>query len=345
VSGLTLPDVFRVMLEHMEYSVEVERTGTWGGSGEVGFDAKVVRAKVGGQYSRATKRQLVVTSPTDTGLISLIQDAGLIVVMDEMHKASPSFRKELVDWIKATRTGPPSKFRLVLIGTSMDAERLVEPDPGIDRYVKEMSVDLMSHDEARFIIDVGFSRLGLSIENDLAERLVASAAGAPTIVQSLCLDAAESATNDGRGSISEDDCRTAVRNYLNDHGRRLAGHYLRAIETTGPKRYRRQILHAIASLNGDYATMDSIRTAVSQTLGEEVPSTSLSGPLRALKDQEYGHILQDVERVISGNRIHNLTTFTDPMMKSFVRFMGKLDETNLMPAPPELEDVSHELEQ
>jgi hypothetical protein len=342
VAGLSLADIFRVLLEHMEYTVEIEQTATSTTGGEGGFDAKIVKASAKVESTYGSTNLLVVTSPTDTRVIALVQTAGLIVVLDEMHKASTAFRKDLVDWIKATRAGRDTDFRLVLIGTSMDAERLVEPDPGIDRYVKEMSVDLLSHGEARYIVDEGFRRLGLTIEDDLAERLVGSAAGAPTIVQSLCLDAAESALSDGRSAINQDDCRTAVRNYLSDHGRRLAGHYLRAIETTGPKRYRKQILHATAALNGDYATMDDIRTAVTSAIGEDVPSSSLSGPLRALKEDEYGHILQDVERVISGNRIHNLTTFTDPMMKSFVRFMGKLDQTELMPAPPELEEVAQD---
>ena len=39
-------------------------------------------------------------------------------------------------------------------------------------------------------------------------------------------------------------------------------------------------------------------------------------------------------RDVSGDRIHNLTAFTDPMMKSFVRFMNNLDQTDLMPEAP-----------
>jgi hypothetical protein len=336
VAGLSLPDVFRVILEHLKYAAVVEYTSTATKAGEAGFDVKVVKASAKGEHSETAVSQMVVASPTDTGLIALVRDAGLVVVLDEMHKATERFRADLVDWIKATRTGGGG-FDLVIIGTSMDAERLVAPDPGIDRYVKEMQVALMSPDEARYLINEGFSRLGLSIDDALAQRIVASAAGAPTIVQSLCLDAAEAAKRNDRDQVLEADCLEAVRNYLKDHGRRLVGHYLRSIETTGPKRYRKQILHGVASLEGDYATMEDIRTAVSAALSEDVPSTSLSGPLGALKSPDFGCILQDVDRVVSGNRIHNLTTFTDPMMKSFVRFMANLDQTALMPAAPEIE--------
>lgn len=336
VAGLSLPDVFRVILEHLNYAAVVEYTSSATKGADAGFDLKVVKATARGENVETSVSQLVVSSPTDTGLIALVREAGLVVVLDEMHKASEQFRADLVDWIKATRTGG-SGFDLVIIGTSTDAERLVAPDPGIDRYVKEMAVALLAPDEAHFIIHEGFSRLGLSIDHTLAQRIVASAAGAPTIVQSLCLDAAEAAKRDDRDEVTEADCVEAVNSYLRDHGRRLVGHYLRSIETTGPKRYRKRILHAVASLEGDYATMEDIRKTVSASLGEDVPSTSLSGPLGALKSAEFGPILQDVDRVVSGNRIHNLTTFTDPMMKSFVRFMGNLDQTRLMPAAPEIE--------
>lgn len=84
------------------------------------------------------------------------------------------------------------------------------------------------------------------------------------------------------------------------------------------------------------------RTSVSGALGGDVPSQSLSGPLGALKSPDYNRILHDVERVISGDRVNILTTFTDPMMKSFVRFMGNLDKTALMPPAPVLEAAADE---
>lgn len=330
VAGLTLPDVFRTILEHLDYSVQVETTTTDTIEAQGGFDLKVLKANARGASTDSRTSQIVVTSPTDTGMNNLIRLAGLTVVLDEMHKASPELRTALVDWIKATRA-EAGGFQLVLVGTSTDAGRLVALDYGIDRYVKEMPVDLMSEPEARYIVEEGFRRLDLSIEPELRDRLVISAAGAPTIIQALCLDAAESAIDAGRADVTESDLKTAVSAYLKENGGRLADHYYRAIETTGPRRFRKQVLKAVAAVPTDYATMEDIRTGVSQSLGEDTPSSSLSGPLRTLKTEEYGQILKDVDREVSGARIHNLTAFTDPMMKSFVRFMNNLDQTKLMP--------------
>jgi type II secretory pathway predicted ATPase ExeA len=326
VAGLSMVDIFRTVLEHLNYRVEIERSVSDGGSGGLGFDLKVIKIDARIDGSESVKSQLLITSPTDTRLNQLMQEANITLVLDEMHRASPELRTALADWIKATRAQPEG-LTLVLVGTSTDAGRLVALDTGIDRYVKEMSVGLLTEDEARFIIDEGFRRLELNIESDLRARMISAAAGAPTIIQTLCLDAALSAIAAGRSEVVEDDLQGAVDLYLQEHGGRLATYYWRAIETTGPRRYRKQVLMAVAMVPNDYATMEDIRTGVSKSLGEPVPGTSLSGPLRELKTAQYDNILKDVDRPVSGTRVHNLTAFTDPMMKSFVRFMNNLDQS------------------
>ena len=117
VSGLALPDIFQVVLEHLGFRVEIERTAGLSKGVDGGFDLKVVKANAKGEESNSSTHQLVVSSPTDVGVIKAIRNAGLVIVLDEMHKASDSFRGDLVDFIKASRTGGGG-FDLVLIGTS-----------------------------------------------------------------------------------------------------------------------------------------------------------------------------------------------------------------------------------
>lgn len=81
----------------------------------------------------------------------------------------------------------------------------------------------------------------------------------------------------------------------------------------------------------DYITMEDLTREISGQLASETPSTALSGPLRELKTPAFGDVLKDVERTGGAGRIQNVTSFTDPMMKSFVRFMVTLDKTRLVP--------------
>jgi hypothetical protein len=341
--GLTMANVFRRVLEVLHYTTEVDQTSSRTIGGEGGFD-KIIKAVVTREVTEESHRNVLITSPTDIAMLDIIDEAGLTLVIDEMHRATKDLRDSIASFIKALKGADKSFPTLVLIGTSTDAENLVMNDPGINRYIVEVSVPLMSNGEALYIVNEGFVKLELQIGFELAERIVSAAAGAPTIVHALCLDAAEAVITGGRTEVIEADCQHAVGSYLRDHGKRLANVYLKAIETMGPKRYRKQILHAVADTETDFATMEDIRKHISDSLEETVPSSALSGPLRDLKNPEYGAILQDVDRLVSGNRIHNLTSFSDPMMKSFVRFMGTIEDVGLMPTAKEFESLSSEAE-
>lgn len=327
-SGLSMPDLFEAALEHLDYRVEVETVKSRGGDGGVGFDAKILQVNLSRQSGKDTTTRLVVSSPTDQAVLRIIDEARLIIAIDEMHAASEIFRAELASFIKVSRIGARNST-LVLIGTSADPQKLVSSDPGIDRFVKDTRVSLMSDKEATQLITDGFQKLKIQIDDALVSEIVAVAAGAPSILQTLCLDIAESALERREAAVNRNDLSVAVKRYLDDNSGRMTRKYFTAIETQGDKRYRKQILHAIASLPGEYATMEDLRAQISARLGENVPAHALSGPLRQLKTDPYGSILQDVTRE-SGGAIQNVTSFTDPMMKSFVRFMGTLADTQIV---------------
>lgn len=326
-AGLTLQKVFEICLEHLDYRVVTETKTADTTSGGVGIDLVVVKGNGGAQTSYEEVSRLAVTSPTDEGFKRVINDAGLVLVIDEMHQATPEFRSDLATFIKATRAGS-DEFQLILIGTSLDAKLLVDLDSGIDRFMKETRVGLLTGEESMAIIADGFDKLKMHISEELKNQVKTASAGAPTIVQELCLNAAERAVQESRDFVTEEDFQHAVAEYLEENSARMSDRYWRAVETQGPKRMRKQILHAVANLDKDYATMDDIRTLVSDSLGEPVAPGAISGPLRALKEEPHGHILQGIDRA-SGGEIQNLTTFTDPMMKSFIRFMENVSTSGL----------------
>jgi len=329
-AGKALTGIAQIVLEHLKYEVEVERTEGQLYAANAGIKAYVVN--VGGEARAEDGKtlQLAVSSPTDAKLLDLMAERELVLVVDEMHKASTEFRQDLADFLKSIKGGR-SRFPLVvLIGTTLDAENLVAQDPGIDRFVKELMVEPLSDGEATFIVEEGFRALGIEIDVELVETIVRTAAGAPTIVQEVCLNMAEAIVSAEVEVANGDFYADAIRTYLWDHGRRLASIYVKSIEQTGSKRYRKQILLAMAQIPHDYVNMEEIASQVSIQLGDATPSTALSGPLRSLKTGGEG-ILQDVERQ-TGNRVYNLNAFRDPMMKSFIRFMDELEKQGVLAA-------------
>jgi hypothetical protein len=326
---LTLTKVFEVVLESLEYTVTTKRNKGSESGGSGGIDAIVAKASVATKVTVSSESELVVKSPTDFKMLQLLERAKVTIIIDELHRASSKLRGDLSDFIKAVNGLSKAYPRLVLIGTTSDPELLVARDPGIDRIVMEVPIRPLSRPESEFIIRTGFKALGLTYVGETLDRIVRIAAGAPNIVQGICLDLAEAARAGKRSFILPDDLSIAVRNYVSQgHNKRLTERYMHAIETTGPRRYRKQILHAMAGLDKDLVTLDEIRSGVGQRLGVSVPSEALSGPLKELKEDKYGRMLKDVERG-SGLRIHNLSRFTDPTMKYFIRFLEEVERQNL----------------
>jgi len=211
--SLTMTDFFAVILESLHYTVETETVEKKSTKNDGGFDTRVLKATHGRQRDTEKRSSLFVKSPTDVGILEIIDEARLTIVIDEMHKCSPMFRQELADFIKGVKTHGSTNTRLVLVGTTADAERLVAADPGIDRYLKELEVPLLLPTEALSLVREGLARLGIEITDGLCTRVIDLAAGAPTIIHAIALEIAESTLARQDVVVTESDCIIAVRRY------------------------------------------------------------------------------------------------------------------------------------
>jgi hypothetical protein len=346
-SGKNLDDLVRVALEKLHYSVEVGGDARTTRTDEAGVDVGVftpLRARFTGRRERqeTIRTELLVRSPTDQGFLEIMADREMVLVIDEMHKASDGFRLQLAELIKATINLGRGFPIIVVLGTALDASRLVAHDEGIDRLIAEVEVRPMTDEEAKTVVRDGMSKLAIEIADERVARVVSTAAGAPALLQEICLDVAESSLADERRVVESRDIDAAIKLFLFHRQRRLTAKYVAAIENTGSRRYRKLILRAMAESPHDFVTMDELTNRVSGYLGmtgdldERVPSNALSGPLRELKEPERGAILTDVERPTGVGRLHNLTAFNDPKMKAFIRAMGAVDDQGLLPTEGEV---------
>lgn len=341
-SGKNMEDVAKVVLEAIGYSVEVSRERSTGSTVEGSVEAGVfatLKAKVRGEYKKTDTRreELYVTSPTDQGFLNVLADTQVTVAIDEMHKAPDGFRLQLAELIKAASNLGRGYPRIVVLGTTADASELVRQDEGIDRLIREVRVEPMTDAEARFVVTDGMGKLDLRIEEDSVETIVRTAAGAPALLQEICLDVAELAVSGGRLEVLRQDIESSVRTFLLNSQARLTQRYMTVIETVGPRRYRKQVLRAMAESPNDFVTMDELTSSVSRFVGEDVPASTLSGPLRELKKPEYAEILRDVARPSDdGTRVYNLSAFKDPRMKAFIRAMNAVEGQGWLPTHDEV---------
>ena len=266
-------------------------------------------------------RELVVRSPTESKLIDICDENSILLLVDELHRASEQFSSDLTAFLKSFANRNCKQFRIALIGTENEASRLVISDPGTDRVLEEISLTTLSESEALEIVTTGFGRLNMLVNDDVINALKTYSVGSPFVLQFLCLEVAEACQTRSENSPTIDDVKTALATYARRKAQRLIREYRATIETVGQKRYRKQVLTAMANSDDEYVTMEYLVEQVSGALGETVPSTALSGPLRQLKTERYGKILRDVENPAGGGRLANYSGFTDPAMKSIIRMV------------------------
>lgn len=348
VYGKTLADIFTVILEHIGYEVTSERssgsetevTAELGSSMEGGiwlalkasFTSKLSRKR---KKSIGEKRTLFVKSPTDNKIFDLCEEHGLLLVLDEMHKADERLKLDMSAFLKAYSNKNCKSFKICILGTEKDASKLVIRDPGVDRVLQEVDLKPITRTESDYILSDGMKRLGITFSEACREKLIKCAVGSPFVLQYLCLEIAEKCARENRSEFENNDIKYALHQYASAKAQRVLAQYKKAIETIGSKRYRKQILHAMAHMDDDYVTMDQLVAGVSTQLGDPTPSTALSGPLRDLKSETYGCVLTDVEGISPSERAYNYSAFTDPATKSIIRLVEEIQQFADV-APPEL---------
>lgn len=331
VADKSLQDVFSRCLEKLGYTVTTKRVegaataNSHEQSGQAEASAGWFKAVIASKRTQAAtttqqiEEQFVVTSPTDSRVVEICERAGVVLLLDELHRANAAFNSDLSKFLKIFGNASCRNFRIVLLGTSSDASRLVSSDPGIDRLLQEVHLKAMTPVESEYVVSKGMADLAIVISADVQTRLVRTCVGSPSILQYLALETAEAAFARNPRVAQMLDVESALKTFVETKEARLNKSYVAAIESVGEIRYRKQILRAMAECEDEYVTMEMIRTRVSAFVAKDIPSTALSGPLRSLKDEQFGSVLSDVERPDGGGRLANYTTFKDPALKAFIR--------------------------
>lgn len=331
VADKTLQDVFSRCLEMLGYAVTTKRVEgsahakTSEQSSQAEASANWLKAVIASKRSHTAtatqqiEEQFVVTTPTDSRIIEICDQARVMLLIDELHRASAAFNADLSKFLKSFGNANCKNFRIILLGTSSDANRLVASDPGIDRLLQEVHLKAMTLHESEYVVCKGMADLCVSIPSEVKDRLVRTCVGSPSILQYLALETAEAAFDRKPREAQLSDVEKALQAFVETKEKRLNKSYVAAIESVGGVRYRKQILRAMAECEDEYVTMEMIRDRVSSILGKNIPSTALSGPLRSLKENQFGSVLSDVERPDGAGRLTNYTTFRDPALKAFIR--------------------------
>ncbi|TDV88012.1 hypothetical protein BDK62_1303 [Halomonas alkaliantarctica] len=338
VADKDMSDIITQCLEKVGYSVERKKTENksktksleQGGEASAGINwlkAKLFSKRaISSAEGETVESEFFVSSPTDSKIIEVCEKNEIILLLDELHRATDSFLEDLVKFIKAYGNSNCDRFKIILLGTSSDPSKLVQKDPGIDRLIEDLHLKSMDDKERRELVSFGMSDLAIDISDPALRKLVSVCVGSPNILQYLCLESSEVAFEREPRKLEISDVDDAIEEYVKKRESRLYRTYMKAIENQGSKRYRKQILRAMSEIEDEYVTMEQIREKVESYLDVEVRAQDLSGALRKLKETVYGPVLRDIDKNDGSGIIQNYTTFIDPALKAFIRMQVLREE-------------------
>ncbi|HEY3368872.1 MAG TPA: ATP-binding protein [Symbiobacteriaceae bacterium] len=312
-------DFFKRFLEKQGYVVTKQMREVGGETGATLFSFLTAKASA----KQQTQEELLVSSPTEDRVLELMDERRRIIIIDELHKASDSFKEAVAEFAKSLVNKRLYNIRLALIGTVHEPSELVKYDPGIQRVVQEVLVEPMNHEESAYIVKEGMNKCELLISKDLTDRIAHLSGGAPSVVHSLCLSAALHALAAGVEEISAAMVDRALEELLET---RYGQHYqkwMSAIEKTGDVRWRKQILFAMALIPSEIVSTEELSATLSELIGRKVESSNYTYQMGELQNKF--NIVSRVETTKKGAE-YALWRFVDPSFKNLLKVILQRDK-------------------
>lgn len=202
-------------------------------------DYKLIKAAFGGEKS-ATKTEelnrLVPPQLTPQKLASFFGATNCCWVVDDFHKIEEHEKKKLAQYMKVFMDESINFpfVKIIAIGAVGTAKEVLKLDRELNNRVSEIEVPFMSLEELLQIISLGESKLNISVQKEVKNKIVEFSTGLPAITHQLCLNLCLSKelyeTSDFHISFDKNDFRFAVSNYIVTNSGYLHDRYEDAVE-------------------------------------------------------------------------------------------------------------------
>lgn len=313
------PDFTRCFLEKQDYTItkHVRETGGEASGSLLSFVA------FKGQRKEQEVQELLVSSPTEVGVLEIMNQRPRILVIDELHKASSKFKEALADFMKSIVNRRLDNLRLAIVGTVHQPSELVKYDEGVRRIVEEVRIPPMNDRESRYLIRTGMSKCELEIDAAIVHRIVDLSGGSPTLIHEICMSCAMQAIEAASPCVTSAFLDLAVEELL--HGRYSQHHetWMRVSERTGGIRWRRQILFAMALLGSEIISTEDLSAKLSELLERPVQSSNYTAQMKELQDKF--KVVSRVPRKHGAE--YALWRFKDPSFSNFIRVVYRQEQS------------------
>ncbi len=185
-------DVYRMLLRQAGLSVAVERKRkrSRGIAAKVSFLSGDTRSD-----SETTEREIDIDISNVNDVLAVVATSGFqkIVVLEDFHCLGRNAQRDIVQDLKVVYEKSP--VRVILVGAWADRGTLLALPAGLSSHLKSLEVPRWTEDDLYRVVDAGAAALHVTIERQVAHRLVACAQGSVGLLQDLArlvCDAADS---------------------------------------------------------------------------------------------------------------------------------------------------------
>lgn len=258
----------------------------------------------GGYANNASSPSWVCDIIKDTDILLLVDEFDAIQCEDDKHKIA-----ELIKLLSDSN----SLFKIFVVGIADSAVELTAGHPSVQRCLKEIKLNKMSHRELIDIINSGSSKLNLSFTREAKNRICRLSTGYPHFTHLIALKAAEDAIVREVREIDIDVVNRAIERSIIDCENSLKKSYEDAMQSSSTMISYRKVLYATALCFYDLIRSSDIRDIYNLIFDEDINQQRLN--------QYMSRLVSNSEKKFLRRLAKGIYRFTDPRMSSYIRLV------------------------
>jgi Cdc6-like AAA superfamily ATPase len=238
-----------------------------------------------------------------------------IVVLDEVDRIK---RRQITTLLADTLKNLSDHLlpvTMVLVGVADAVEQLISEHKSIDRALVQVPMPRMSESELGEIVQKGFSKVNMEIEDTAIMRITRLSQGLPHFTHLLSLNSAIAATRGDRINVLADDVFAATKDAV-ERSHTLLSDYLKAITSPQKQNLFEEVLIGCALAEKDelgWFSAASVVEPLSEIMQKPVSIPYFARHLNNFCTEKRGFILQQM-----GAARRYRYRFTNPLMQPFV---------------------------
>jgi len=183
---------------------------------------RLVSAKAGLAYEGQFASEKLISSTSDKymkketfsltkdKIIEYYREKNLVLVIDDFHYAPEGKRMQIAQQLKdAIRRG----FKAIVVSLPHRADEAIRQNADLSGRLSLINMEPWEVDDLKEIAELGFGKLGIYIDDSIAEQIAVESLSSPQLMQYICLNICTilEMSGDSRRQIGQDILETAYR--------------------------------------------------------------------------------------------------------------------------------------